>query len=301
VSDQTRSTRIAQFERKLEELPLLPAVVAELLTLDPLAEDYFERLLGLAERDPPLAARVLRVANSPASAPRQPIIALRQAVTRLGAEACGELVLAMAVMRVFVPRSEAQRGLWLHALQTALAARRLCAYHGPWRMLAEPAYLCGLLHDIGRFVQFEAAPGDLSRVDDRHWASPRELLDVEQQALGYDHAELGYHACRKWNLPPLVAEMVRRHHDPAPVESGPAGLRDLLAAVQWADHLSVALLVDPALHQTPAAEFAATIEARHPTLAQRRIPVPATVWSAWVSELHAESLVKGRSLGVVRP
>jgi hypothetical protein len=35
----------ADLERKLEQLPLLPAVVSEILDLDSDADDYFDRLL----------------------------------------------------------------------------------------------------------------------------------------------------------------------------------------------------------------------------------------------------------------
>lgn len=291
--------KLGLLERRLEELPVLPAVVSEVLSLDSDADDYFERVLSLAERDPPFAARVLRIANSPASAPGRPIVSLRHAVTRIGARQCTELVLAMTVLRVFVPRSAAQRSLWLHAIQTALASRWLCVHHAPLRSLAEPAYLCGLLHDIGRFVQFDSAPEDLSQVDDHHWASPRELVEVEVATLGYEHTELGFQACRKWGLPPLVADVVRHHHaEAAADDTVPHGLRDLLSAIQWADHLSVALIVDSGMGQQPAEELPARIEANHPSLAQRKIAVPVSVWSRWVGEIHRTSIEHVQQLGI---
>jgi hypothetical protein len=35
---------------------------------------------------------------------------------------------------------------------------------------------------IGRFVQFEGAPADLTRIDDMNWASPQKLVDAELRA-----------------------------------------------------------------------------------------------------------------------
>jgi HD-like signal output (HDOD) protein len=140
------------------------------------------------------------------------IVSLEQAVTRLGTQRCAGLILALAVIKVFVPRSEAQRNLWIHSLQTALFARMFCQRIPSVKSNPGQAYLCGVLHDIGRFVQFEGAPADLTRVDDMHWASPQELIDAELSALGYDHSLLGWRACNKWSLPAAVGEVVRCTH-----------------------------------------------------------------------------------------
>jgi len=234
------STTSEEFERTLEHLPLLPAVVSEVLSLNPDSDDYFDRLVRLAEHDPPFAVRVLGYANSAFSAPTIPIVTLHQAVMRLGSEQCARLVLALAVVKVFEPNSIAQRFLWIHSLQTALFARMFCKEISALRPSAERAYVCGLLHDIGRFVQLEESPGDLRRVEGLHWASPAELVAIERGTLGHDHAMLGWYACRKWSLPASIGEVVRRHHDALP-EQGPE-VPDLVRIVQWADKLSMSLL-----------------------------------------------------------
>lgn len=99
-------------------------------------------------------------------------------------------------------------------------------------------HACGLLHDVGRFVQFEGAPADLGHVKDMHWTSPKELVDVERTTLGYDHALLGWHACKQWSLPESISEVVQHHHDVLPAEThAPV---DMTRVVQWADELSTA-------------------------------------------------------------
>src|SRR5208282_4468338 len=141
MKPQPAPKSMTDLERQLVDLPVLPAVVSEVLTLDPKAEDYFDRLLHLAERDPPFAVRVLRCANSASSAPSSPITSLHQAVMRLGSDRCAGLLLALAVVKVFIPRSEAQRALWIHALQTALFARMFCKAVPALKCNADQAYL----------------------------------------------------------------------------------------------------------------------------------------------------------------
>jgi putative nucleotidyltransferase with HDIG domain len=279
---------IAELERRLDELPLLPSIVGELLWLDPNSEEYFDRLLHLAERDPPFAVRVLRAANSAASAPTVPIMSLQGAVMRLGTQRCAELVLALAVIKVFVPRTEAQRFLWLHSLQTALLARMFCQRVGAVHCNADQAYLCGLLHDIGRFVQFEGAPADLLRVNDLNWSSPEELVDAEKRSVGYDHTLLGWHACRKWSLPPAIGEVVRRHHEILGDSS--SGADDLIRVVQWADHLSMALIMDKGFACTASGAMIERLRQQHPEIGPRSAPGDPHAWHACVPDVYAESL-----------
>lgn len=291
--------RSAELEMKLDQLPLLPVVVTEVLALDPEADDYFDRLLRLAERDPPFAVRVLRCANSAFSAPATPIVSLYDAVRRLGTEQCAGLVLALSVVKVFVPRSDAQRTLWIHSLQTALFSRMFCERLRALRVPASQAYLCGLLHDIGRFVQFEGAPGDLGRIDDMHWASPQELVELERSALGYDHALLGWHACQKWSLPETIGAVVRHHHDPVAADS--QAPPDLVRAVQWADELSVALIMHPDLAHAESDEMARRLAVEYPKAGPEVAPGDKGSWHQYVPDAYAESMELARQLNLVTP
>ena len=279
-------TPMSALERRLDELPLLPTVVTEVLSLDPDADDYFDRLVHLAERDPPFAVRVLRSANSAASAPTTPVVSLQAAIMRLGSRRCAELVIALAVIRVFVPRTDAQRFLWIHSLQVALLARGLCQRAPTPDCNAEQAYRCGRRHDIGRIVQFEGAPADLALLDDTHWTSPLELVCAEHESVGYDHALLGWSACRKWALPASIAEVVRRHHEALPEQA--RGDR-ILRVVQWADRLSMALTMDRELHQASDADLPAALMAREALLGKPPGADQTQHWSLWVPELRAEA------------
>ncbi len=294
---QPSGTPMTELERKLNELPLLPAVVSEVLALNPNTDDYFDRLLRLAERDPPFAVSVLRCANSAASAPLTAIVSLEQAVTRLGTQRCAGLILALAVIKVFVPRSEAQRYLWIHSLQTALFARMFCQRIPSVKRNAGHAYLCGLLHDIGRFVQFEGAPADLARVDDMHWASPQELIEAERSALGYDHSLLGWHACKKWCLPATIGEVVRRHHEILPI--GCHGFDELIRVVQWADKLSTALIMNPAMAGSTPDELVVRLGAEYSGIGPAATPGEPQLWHRWIPEVRAESMQLAGQLNLI--
>lgn len=239
--------KISDIERSLNELPLLPTVVTRLMTLNPRDDQYFEKVLALAKQDPPFALRITNISNSAANYPVSPITTLEAAVVRVGARQIAGLVTSMAVNRVFFPSSDGERGLWIHAVQTAVAARDIAESSPEIEVDPEEAYLCGLLHDIGRFVLFEKATSALSAVDDCHWETPSQLVEIEKKQYGFNHAELGWRVCSHWGLPDVLASVVKFHHDR---ELGPAvtenkQLANLINVVQIADFFSVFMMLNP--------------------------------------------------------
>lgn len=203
-----------RLEARLDTLPVLPAVIARLVELDRRSDRYPEELCRLVESEPNFAVRVLSAANSASSAPVEPIASVRGAIARLGGQAAADLLLALSIARVFVPQDDWDKSLWVHALQVAHAARELATCVRFPDVTPEEAYLCGLLHDVGRFVMFQEFPSNLRRVDEGNWDSPRQLVEMERAICGLAHTELGLQACRKWGVPSIVAQVARDHHGP---------------------------------------------------------------------------------------
>jgi len=222
----------SKIDVKVDQLPVLPAVVVRLMDLSPGSETYFEEVLSVSSEDPGLAIRVIHAANSALSAPRQPIETLQGAVARLGARHIGNLVTAMAVTQVFVPKSSAEVDLWIHAVEVATACRLIVA-SAPFGVDQHHAYLCGLLHDIGRFVMADETP------DVGSWANPNELLAAESQTFGFDHTDIGQRLCVRWSIPRRIASIVHEHHKHLEMKPPVTPEERLAAIVQMADRLSV--------------------------------------------------------------
>lgn len=230
----TSTAFAARLEGRLNELPVLPTVVGQLMVLDAEAKGYFERVLELIESDQTFAARTLSAANSAESWPASPITTIQAALARLGSAGASTLVLAAASSCVFVPTDPWEKSLWRHALQVASAARALAGHAARSISLsADEAYAAGLLHDIGRLVMLGEAPETLRRIDEADWETPEALLEVERSICGHTHAEVGAMACKKWGLPDVITTAVRRHHDP--VDPAAGTVEALVATVRFAD------------------------------------------------------------------
>lgn len=197
--DQQQRLRDALASNSLK-LPLLPAAAADVLSASQ-AEDGDAALLAQQiQKDPALASNVLRIVNSPAFRGAAEIVALQQAIARLGMERIREIALSVAM------RSALQSGgsydhlvqqAWQDGLATALWSREIARC---CRQNVENAYLCGLLHNIGIPVALHG----LQAIADRLGTPPLKSESAQQLAEEL-MTPAGIALVKAWQLPPLVA------------------------------------------------------------------------------------------------
>jgi HD-like signal output (HDOD) protein len=153
---------------------------------------------------------LLRHPHATAIAPREPIVNLHQAITRLGLSTISEIAVAVSMKgRVFsVPGHKTRlRELWMHSAATAACAKEAALLRG---QKTESLFLCGLLHDVGMPLVMQAFADRLAK--DRSRIVSRAVLEIAMEEF---HQELGLMAIQKWGLGAHIAAVVRHHHDPA--------------------------------------------------------------------------------------
>ncbi|MFB3902958.1 MAG: HDOD domain-containing protein [Acidobacteriota bacterium] len=216
-----------------EDIPTLHEVAWKVLkTVSDRPADV-QDLERLVSRDQPLTAKILRIANSRWLGGRQPVSTLRQAITVLGTRRLRSLVLAASIDGVVRSRAMKNRHMWEHALAVAVASELLAEEtHYPDR---QEAFVCGLLHDLGKAVLEKSLASEYQQVLDRVYNEHIWAIEAERAILGFDHAAVGALVARKWNLPAVLEEVVREHHTPASATLDPY----LCAIVSFADGLCV--------------------------------------------------------------
>lgn len=203
-------------ERHLEqdvELPILPEASARIMAMCEDEKTDARAIEHVLERDPSLAAHVLRIANSSAYAPKEPIVSLQQAVSRLGLAAMRNIVLAVSLQgRVFqVPGHQARvRAIWVHCAVTAAFAREVAS---KLRRNVEAAFLCGLLHDIGRPVVLQATVETLA-----HRTKEPLPVPLLESAMDEFHEEFAGRMVASWKLAEWTVAVVANHHHPERAE-----------------------------------------------------------------------------------
>ena len=148
---------VHKIEKGDVELPLLPQVASQVMSLTSGPAADAAKLSALIHQDQALAAHVLRIANSPAYMPRSPVVSLQHAVAMLGINLLSEIAFTASLKTgaFQVPGHEAEvKRLWRHALASGGFAKEVARTR---RVNVESAYLCGLLHGIGKPVVLRTA------------------------------------------------------------------------------------------------------------------------------------------------
>ncbi|MBL8921296.1 MAG: HDOD domain-containing protein [Myxococcaceae bacterium] len=301
MTDSQKSASVEARERlirRVNSLPVLPHVVTRVMALDSNATTFFDELVALLETEPNYAVRVVAAANSVVTRGVSPITRLKDAVVRLGAKESVSLILTMSVVHLFTPGTDAERGLWMHAFEVAALSRVLSA-HAERQLDPENAYLCGLLHDVGRFIMFQVVPEVIEEADEALVTDFDELLARERALCGLDHADVGAQACARWGLPAPFTTFVQQHHA-KDIEARLGGSAGLVGRLVQAADLAVFSSRAPASMPARFSSFApeARDEALHPVLPPwypRRPGLGAHVWAALS---HAQALFT--DLGLAR-
>lgn len=192
------------------DLPPLPAVSAQALSLlrDPSANaEDMARLIGT---DGSLAARVVKLSRSAMYLRRTAPVTLRDAILTVGFAGLRQILLAASVRSIFKIEKAAATRLWEHGLVTALAAEELRKRDNDRH---SDSFLVGLLHDVGRQLFFIANPGAAHEL-------PDDDMAAEQAVFGITHVDAGTALAQRWGLDDDAALAILGHHDDEPV--GPA-------------------------------------------------------------------------------
>ena len=190
---------VLQFYRSLLQnqlsLPALPEVTQKVSQIIVDEELNVDRMASLVAADASVAARLLKLANSPLYRGRGQISQLSEAIKRLGLNATRHLVLAFALQDQHqIPAAKwvrkRQLRSWKESIQLAaicFVLAKKCTHIPP-----EEALLAGLLHNIGELplIQFADKYPELAN-------DPDYLDQIMQESRG----QAGAMILHRWNLP----------------------------------------------------------------------------------------------------
>lgn len=192
-------------------------------------------LKELIQIDPPLTARVLRLANSAYYSPRNKIGEITQAIIWVGYNAIKELAISQKVCEIFsgneVIGGYSRNSLWKHSLAVALLGKLI--YRREFGQRGENAYVAGLLHEIGIIVKDQFFPDEFRATLMKSGSEKLNMVDAENEISGYDHTEIGRAIMEHWQIPREIAAAINNHHSP---ERSPEEYSKLTCTLYVADY-----------------------------------------------------------------
>jgi len=219
-----------------EDLPMdaMPEVLARLAQIMENPSASPAEAADVIQCDPGLAAKLLKMVNSPLYGFPQRIDTISRAVTIIGVQQLSALALGVTVMGVFsgIPKKLMDtRQFWRHSLACACGARGLASALGLPN--TERYFVGGLLHDVGLLFFFLHEPERARQVLAQVRASGECLQTVERRCLGTDHAMAGGTLLAAWQLPESLVQAAACHHDPlsalAPRDAAIVHVADFIA------------------------------------------------------------------------
>lgn len=202
VLDTVQTMLDERISRGQLDIPILPEVAMQIVTLTSDPDVDAHRLSAIVHRDPALASHVLCIANSPLFMPGVPIVSLRQAVARLGIRQLAQVALAASIKatafsaRGFKPLVERMR---IEATTCGAWSREIARHV---RKNTETAFLCGLVHRVGGPVVLQAIY-DIAKELDQTVDEVDALL-----LLRLYGAPVGAAVAQKWGLPDVVRAVI---------------------------------------------------------------------------------------------
>lgn len=204
--------------RQCESLPTLPAVAVQVLELvrDPRSE--LTQLARLVSKDPALASKILRTANSTIYCRPKKVSKLTEALSVLGLQTVRVLVLGFSLVRNL--RNYKNRGFrpldyWKRAIYSATAALTLAQrIH---LELQEEAFVAALLMDLGMLVLDEVLGEQYGQINGKA-RTHNELFKLEESLLQATHAEVSGLMADTWGIPQVLAVPMATHHNPTSVQ-----------------------------------------------------------------------------------
>jgi putative nucleotidyltransferase with HDIG domain len=215
--ESNRQNLAKKILRDVKDLPPMPQVVlkAQQMMTDPDLD--IKGVANLIETDQAIAIKVLRLANSAHYGLSGKVSSIQQAFVVLGYKTLGQ-ILTIAGFSNFMGKNLPGYGFesedfMRHSLAVALSSEIIAEKINS--NSADEAHTAGLIHDIGKIILdkyiLEKKETFKTFLEDEQ----RTFLSAEKHILGFDHAEIAYEICKKWNIPIAMTQAIKYHHHPS--------------------------------------------------------------------------------------
>ena len=231
----------ADLEYTIQTLSRLPAGAAELLDVLNSPDSSASEVAQVAGQNVALAARILKLVNSPFYGLNSQVDDIQHAVALLGYNEIHQIIITSSIFEQ--KRDEDGvldiEDLWKHSLATA----RISAWLIPrveTNVRMSFTGTAAMLHDVGKLVLQRWRPVGFRRAITVTHERNTSLLQEEINELGVSHALAGVLLLDRWHLPMTLSWVVKGCHMPLTSDDMPETAMVYLAG-QVARHMGIGI------------------------------------------------------------
>ncbi|MBQ8847652.1 MAG: HDOD domain-containing protein [Candidatus Gastranaerophilales bacterium] len=199
-----------QIVAEFKEIPPMPNVMVKALSVIKNPSTGIAELAKIMQVDQAISTKTLSLVNSAFYGFRQQITSINKALVVLGMMKAKNIIMSLALKQMMT--AQGSRELWEHSIKCAVAAEILAKEYKV--INPDDAFVIGFLHDIGKMLLNSKNPLKYSKVRYLAQQGNVNLIEVEDAQFGTNHCVLGALISKKWQLPVILTNCIRYHHDP---------------------------------------------------------------------------------------
>ena len=181
------------------------------------ADPSIKKVGDIISKDLSMTAKILQVVNSVFFGLSRKISSPQEAVMLLGLETIKALVLSVKIFSEFSQKKFSWFNideLFNHSMSVSTYAKTIIKNENLDQDLINNSLMAGLLHDLGKLILATNFQEPYQQVLTEAQGSDRNLWELEYEAFGTSHAEIGAYLMGLWNMENPIIEAIAFHHCP---------------------------------------------------------------------------------------
>jgi HD-like signal output (HDOD) protein len=203
---------IVMHEAELASFPDIYFRIKEVLEDDSASAT---RIAKVVSTDMSLAAKLIKLVNSPLYGFPQTIDSISRAVALVGAKELSTLALGISAINYFKdipPELVDMKKFWRHSITCGILAKILAATQ--IGLSPERFFIAGLLHDVGRLIMFKKLPYASTEAMLFARENSIPLVEAERSTMDFCHTDISRPLLEAWKFPEGLSNMINFHHNP---------------------------------------------------------------------------------------
>jgi len=218
---------IKKIVSQIESLPSMPAIYTEIIEEMHSPDPSIKKVGDIISQDISMTAKILQVVNSVFFGLSRKINSPREAVVLLGLDTIKSLVLSVKIFSEFSQKNFSWfniDALFNHSMTVSTYTKTIIKNEKLSLDLINYSLMAGLLHDLGKLILATNFQKSYRQLLADTNGSEQNLWDLEYQAFGTSHAEIGAYLMGLWSLETPIIEAIAFHHCPAKSMTQQVGL-----------------------------------------------------------------------------
>lgn len=194
---------------KYENIPAMPNVIIKALNTIKSEDSSIKDLADIVAYDQALSTQILKLVNSAYYGFPSQITSITKGLALIGMTQSRNIIIVTAMKPMMTTKGG--REIWQHSIKCALA----CEMMAKDLNIMDPseAFAVGFLHDIGKVVLCMYQPEKFAEIQQKV-INGQDGLALENLIFGMTHVNIGVNLAKKWQLPVLLINSIKYHHNP---------------------------------------------------------------------------------------